>query len=243
MPRFFVDSSAVRGDKAYISGDDASHISKSLRMRKGEKLILCDGCGTDFECTIENISDGLISLNVDGRTATQSEPKCKVTLFQGMPKSDKLEFIVEKAVEIGAVNIVPVLTSRCVARPDEKSAARKAERLSRHALEAAKQCGRGIIPQVGQMIDFAALTAQIKDYDKTIVFYEGGGEPIKNLVDENTESVAVIVGPEGGLAQEEVEKLCAAGAAAGTLGKRILRTETAAVVAVTTVLTYTGDME
>ena len=172
-----------------------------------------------------------------------SKPKCRVTLFQGMPKADKLEFIVEKAVEIGAVRIVPVLMSRCVARPDEKSSARKAERLSRHALEAAKQCGRGVIPSVGDMIGLNELMAEIMNFDAAIVFYEGGGKPIKSLVNENMKNVAVIIGPEGGLAQDEVDKLCAAGATAGTLGKRILRTETAAVVAVTTVLTYTGDME
>lgn len=243
MPRFFVEPGAVSGDRAVISGDDARHITKSLRMREGESIVLCDGGGNDYFGKIAALSGDMVSVDIERTEKSVSEPKCKVTLYQGMPKSDKLELITEKTVELGVCEIVPVLMSRCVSRPDDKSAQKRAERLRRHALEAAKQCGRGIVPQVRELISFDEMEKEIGSFDKAIVFYEDGGDKLGSIIEGNEKSVCVIIGPEGGLEKSEVERLCAAGARAGTMGKRILRTETAAMTAVTLVLACTGDME
>ncbi len=242
MPRFFVDKNAVSGNVAVIDGEDAVHISKSLRMRVGESLVLCDCEGTDYHCTITGFSEGTVTLSVEEEKPTVSEPDCKVTLYQGYPKSDKLELITEKAVELGVSEIVPVLMSRSIARPDEKSAAKKGARLQRHALEAAKQSGRGMIPQVSDMISFKELLGRIPQHELVITCYEAGGEPLRAFAG-NAKDIAIVIGPEGGIAENEISELTGAGAKTVTLGKRILRTETAAIAAITAVMYETGNMD
>lgn len=242
MPRFFVDKEAVNGACAVIEGEDAQHISRSLRMRVGESLTLCDGMGTDYDCVIESFSEGSVTLKINEKKPTVSEPDCKVTLYQGYPKSDKLELITEKAVELGVTEIVPVLMSRSVARPDEKSAAKKGVRLQRHALEAAKQSGRGIIPQVSDMIGWSELLRRVKEHELTVTCYEAGGEPLRTFIG-NAKDVAIVIGPEGGISEKEISELTGAGAKIVTLGKRILRTETAAIAAITAVMYETGNMD
>lgn len=242
MPKFFVDKSAVNGKTAVINGEDAVHISKSLRMRVGESLVLCDCEGMDYHCTIDGFSEGTVILLINEQTPTVSEPDCKVTLYQGYPKSDKLELITEKAVELGVTNIVPVLMSRSIARPDEKSAAKKSARLQRHALEAAKQSGRGIVPQVSDMISFAELVKRVSRHELTVTCYEAGGEPLRTFIGD-AKDIAIVIGPEGGIAENEIEALTEAGAKIVTLGKRILRTETAAIASITAVMYETGNMD
>jgi len=195
MPRFFVDE--VSGGIVAIVGDDARHISRSLRMRAGEQLTVCDGCGTDCLCEIISVEEHQVMLSVQERTPSESEPSVSVTLYQGYPKGDKLEFIIEKAVEIGACRIVPTLTERSVARPDAKSAAKKLERWQRHATEAAKQCGRGIIPQVGGMIAFSALPELMRQHELGIFCYELGGESLGSiLARRQVRDIGVFIGPE-----------------------------------------------
>ncbi len=242
MPRFFIDKSAVSGKLAVIEGEDAAHISKSLRMRVGEKLTLCDCEGTDYECAIEGFCDGSVTLKIENEIPTVSEPDCRVTLYQGYPKADKLELVTEKAVELGVSEIVPVLMTRSIARPDEKSAAKKSARLQRHALEAAKQSGRGIIPQVSDMISFNELLRRAAGHELVITCYEAGGEPLRTFMG-GAKDIAVVIGPEGGISEKEIEALTEAGAKIVTLGKRILRTETAAIAAITAVMYETGNMD
>lgn len=242
MPKFFVDKNAINGKTAVINGEDAVHISKSLRMRTGESLVLCDCEGTDYHCTIIGFSEGAVTLSVDKECPTVSEPDCRVTLYQGYPKADKLELITEKAVELGVSEIVPVLMSRSVARPDEKSAAKKSARLQRHALEAAKQSGRGIVPTVSDMINFKELLTRVSQHELAVTCYEAGGEPLRTFVG-NAKDIAIIIGPEGGIAENEISELTEAGAKIVTLGKRILRTETAAIASITAVMYETGNMD
>lgn len=242
MPKFFVDKSSVNEKNAMITGEDAQHISKSLRMRVGESLTLCDCEGTDYHCVIDSFSEGTVYLSVIEVKATVSEPDCRVTLYQGYPKSDKLELITEKAVELGVTEIVPVLMSRSIARPDEKSAAKKSVRLQRHALEAAKQSGRGIIPQVSDMIGWNELLKRVKGHELTVTCYEAGGEPLRTFIG-NAKDIAIVIGPEGGISEKEIAELTEAGAKIVTLGKRILRTETAAIAAITAVMYETGNMD
>ena len=183
-----------------------------------------------------------VTLKVCYRQANNSEPTCKVTIYQGVPKSTKLEDIVQKCVELGVYSIVPTLTQRCVSRPDQKSAAKKNQRYQKIALEAAQQSGRGIIPEIVPMKTLAQAITE-DESDVKIVFYEGGGEKLADIVKPDTESVSVFIGPEGGFEQEEVEQIEASGGVRATLGKRILRTQTAPVAALTAIMLLTGNLE
>lgn len=241
MPRFFIDN--IDSDTLYITGADARHITKSLRMREGEELIVCDGAGSECACSISSLDSENVVLSVKERRISESEPRCRVTLYQGCPKGDKLELIVEKAVELGVYSVVPVVTYRSVSRPDAASAAKKAERLSRHAQEAAKQCGRGVIPKVGDFITFDALLKKIPEHELCLFCYEQGGEPLSALIPRSASDVAIIIGPEGGFEPSEAEAAAAAGARPATFGKRILRTETAAVAGVAAVMLLTGGLD
>ncbi len=242
MPRFFVEAAAE--DYISITGDDAHHISRSLRMRVGEELTVCDGTGADCRCVIDIISDGRIDLRVLEKTENSSEPSVRVTLYQGYPKGDKLETIIEKSVELGVYEIVPVLTERSVARPDAKSAAKKQERWQRRALEAAKQCGRGIIPQVSALTDFSDMPECMKRHQLNIFCYELGGEPLGRLLSSGEyDDISIFIGPEGGISAQEAQMLTAAGCRAATLGSRILRCETAPIAALASIMTLTGNMD
>ena len=159
-----------------------------------------------------------------------------------MPKSSKLEDIIQKCVELGVTEIVPTLTKRCVSRPDDKSAGKKNVRYQKIALEAAQQSGRGIVPQIQNMKTLKQAVAD-DDSEVKIVFYEGGGERLTDIVKPNTKSVAVFIGPEGGFEESEVELIESAGGVRATLGKRILRTQTAPVAALTAIMLLTNNLE
>lgn len=245
MPKFFIEN--VSGDFITISGQDAAHIAKSLRMKIGEKLTVCGGQGLDFICEIVKINDNSVHLKVVETVTTDSEPSVKITLYQGYPKGDKLELIIEKSIELGVNKIVPVLMQRSVSRPDAKSASKKHERHQRLALSAAKQCGRGIIPQVDEMINFSRMTSRFAQHQAVIFFYECGGEPLSSIIDkitsENLTDIAIVIGPEGGFDTKEAEELKNSGALTATLGKRILRTETAPIAAISAIMYATGNMD
>ena len=240
MQKLFVENAS--GDKIYLNEEQSRHIIKSLRMKTGDMLTVCNGRGEDFGCVIDGITRDSATLAICYKQASKSEPSVAVSLYQGVPKGDKFEDIIQKCVELGVHDITPVLTKRSVSRPDEKQAARKRERYRKIALEAAQQSGRGIVPEIGEMIDFYSAVkncgAELK-----IVFYEGGGAPIKSLVGENIKSVAVFIGPEGGFEKEELNAVLEAGGKAATLGKRILRTQTAPVAALSAIMLLTGNLE
>ena len=240
MPRFFCE---YFSDNPVISGPDGKHIARSLRMKAGEQLTVCDTKGTDYDCQIEKIEDDTVFLKILSSKETLSEPTVKVTLFQCMPKGDKLDYVVQKAVELGVTEIVPVLSSRCVSRPDAKSYAKKRERLQKIADEAAKQSGRGICPKIHNMISFNECCSKLCDYQKSIVFYELGGEPLTRIIDKDIKNVAVLIGSEGGFSVDEIDLSLKSGAVAATLGKRILRTETAPIAALTGIMLLSGNME
>ena len=252
MPRFFVEN-AGDGGGITITGGDARHICLSLRMRPGEKLTVCGGGGTDFECTIVSADPSEVKLRVDSRHATLSEPDIRVTLYQGLPKGDKLETVIEKAVELGVYETAPVLTERSVSRPDAKAAARKAERWQRRAAEAAKQCGRGIIPCVRELATFGDIENSVRAHDLMLFFYELGGVPLGKALEPlddrpyNAEGIradiGIFIGPEGGISASEAGTLEMWGAVPVTLGRRILRTETAPIAALAGIMLLTGNLE
>lgn len=239
MPRFFTDR--VDGSTAVIDGDDARHLLKSLRVRPGERLTVCDMQGGDYLCEVAELTDSEVRLTVLERRENETEPALRITLYQALPKADKLEFIVQKAVELGAARVVPVQTGYCVARADAASFQKKRGRCERIALEAAKQCGRGIIPSVGDILSFEQAVAEMRG-GKSLVFYEGGGCRVGELVAPGDREVSVFIGSEGGFSGEEIAACEAAGIRRATLGKRILRCETAPIAALTLLLSAAGEL-
>ena len=239
MSRFFVPP--FEGDTAYLTEQDAHHVARVLRMRVGEELVLCDGAGTDYVCRITSVSDGSVEAQVLYRRPSESEPTVAVTLYQGLPKSEKMELIVQKCVEIGVTRIVPVAMSRCVVKVAPNEGAKKAARWQKIAASAAEQSGRGIIPTVAEPISFKQLLAAVQA-ENTVTFYEGGGIPLAQVINAETKSVSMVIGPEGGFDKDEIEALQAAGAQIATLGPRILRCETAPLVALSVIMQLTGNM-
>lgn len=234
MPRFFVKE--VPGQTAALYGEDAAHAVKSLRMREGEELTLCDEGATDHRCVITGISPDCVQLKVLESAPNAAELPCRVSLYQALPKGDKLETIVQKAVELGVYDITPVLTERCISRPDEKAMQKRIERLNKIALEAAKQCGRGVIPKVHAMVSFKEALTRMKQAAVPLLCYEGGGEDLGTILGRSTGgTIAVCIGSEGGFSPAEAEQAKEMGIAAATLGRRILRTETAPLFALSVI--------
>ena len=240
MHRFFADKSAFSDGVARITGEDVAHITKVLRLKAGDSVVLCDGCESDYTCTISSMDKSEIILDIDSITPNGAESDVSITLYQGLPKSDKMDFIIQKCVELGVDRIVPVESARCVAKikDDEK----KRQRWQRIAEEAAKQCGRGKIPQIGNAISFdKAIT---EEHDLKIMPYEC--ERQGNLADALADAkvpgtLAIYIGPEGGFEQSEADKACDAGVKTVTLGKRILRCETAGLATVSAVMYALGQ--
>lgn len=240
MPRFFTQTISAEG--GIISGDDAKHISRVLRMKVGELLTACDTKGYDYDCLIESLSDREVSLRVLEVRSSQSEPDVRVSLYQAMPKGDKLELIIQKAVELGVDSITPVMTRRCVSKPDSKSMAKKLERYNRIALEAAKQSGRGKVPQVCPMLDLPQALDEMAQTSCPILFYENATAPAKQVIDGAGKEIAVLIGSEGGFDESEVELAIQKGCQVLSLGKRILRCETAPLAALSIIMFETGNM-
>ena len=237
MPKFFVNQ-AIEGS-VVLTGQTAAHIAKSLRMKVGEEVVLCDGKGFDYGCVIESISKDAVTLTCAFKTPSESEADIKIEIYQGVPKGDKLSEVVRRCTELGVAAFHPVMMARTVVKPDEKSAAKKRERLQKIAAEAAEQSRRGIIPEVYAFEGYESALRH-NSCEKTILFYEKGGKRLKELLSdyagEGVKSIALIIGPEGGFEESEVAFAKELGAEIASLGKRILRTETAPVAAAANVL-------
>ena len=233
MRRFFCDN--ITTDTATITGDDAHHISRVLRMKAGDALSLCDGAGNEYDALIASVSPEAVSCTVSNPHASEAESPIQVTLFQCLPKTGKMELIVQKCTELGVFAVVPVQSARCVVVPG-KDYDKKRERYNRVALEAAKQSRRAMIPRVLPLTELKKIDVQA--FDLFLVAYE----------DENTvslkqalratspQTIALLIGPEGGLEEGEIRQIVQAGAKSVSLGKRILRTETAGMAMLAQVL-------
>ncbi len=250
MPRFFVEKDAVRdGRTVVISGEDAKHISLSLRSKPGECFTVCDGEGMEYNCVVSEITKNEVFLDVMSVSESKAEPTVKVTLYQALTKSDKFESIIQKSVELGVEKIVPVLTERCISRPDGNSMTKKLERWGKIAKEAAMQSGRAILPEVSPLITFDKALEEMKKDDCFFVCYEDFSHtPMTKVVNEAkskspVQTLSFAVGPEGGISQREAQ-LCRDGhiPLAG-LGPRILRTETAPLCVLSGVMLMTGNLD
>ena len=200
---------------------------------------MCDGRSTEYDTVITAFDGGGAHLQVTAVRQSQAEPTLKITLYQGLPKSDKLEWIIQKAVELGVTEIVPVEMSRSIAKMGDK-ADKKARRWQTIADEAASQSGRGILPTVHAPVRFCDILPML-DSAPAIVCYEGGGEPFASLITPEQTSLSLIIGPEGGIAPDEIAALFAVGVKAATLGPRILRCETAPVAAIAAAMALSGN--
>ena len=233
MPRFFVES--LGEDIVLLAGETGRHIAGSLRCRPGDPLELCDGQGTDAGAVIREIAGDTVTAEIRERRPCRSELPCRVTLYQALPKGDKLELIVQKAVELGAAAIVPVLTSRCISRPDSKGMAKKRERLMKIACEAAGQSGRGILPEVRPLLPFREAVAEMAKSPCPILFYERAEGPLGPLLAPRPPEIALMVGAEGGFSPQEAAEAEEAGLRLCTMGPRILRCETAPLYALSAI--------
>lgn len=240
MPRFFVEELA---QTVVITGEDAKHISKSLRMTAGETLTLCDGNRQEAQGVIVSLSSDAVSVRLGETVLSPTEPETRVSLYLAMSKGDKIEMVVQKAVELGAAEIVLFLTSRCIARPKGSDAEKKVQRLQKIANEAAKQCGRGIIPTVRGILTFSQTLKEMQQFNSCFTLYEGVCKPLRSQLPNRGDSLALLIGSEGGFSKEEIEQAIAHGVSTASLGKRILRCETAPIAALTAVMFALGEMD
>lgn len=240
-PRFFSENIDTDNKKAYITGEDARHLSSVLRMKCGDKAIISDMNCTDYLCTLTECSKTDAVFDIVQSRRNMAEPDIEVTLYQAVPKGDKLDFIVQKAVELGVFSVVPYVSKRCVSRPDEKSAAKKQQRLQRIAYEAAKQSGRGIVPTVQDFTDFKSAINSLDADTMAILFYESGGQRL-NTLDFSKKKLAIFIGSEGGFEEAEVQYAKEKGVQLGYLGERILRTETASIAALSVLMNMTENL-
>ena len=232
MPRFFIEKPI--GDTVPLDTETSRHIARALRMRAGDGLTLCDGQGIDYAAAIQSVAEGAVSVRILSSAPCVSEPALGVTLFQCVPKADKLEQIVRQTVELGVGAVVPVFSRYTV--PQKKADARQKQlsRLRAISKSAAEQSGRGIIPRICEHIGFEEMASMLPSFDAALFFYEHGGRPLQAVLSElprDIKTMAVIVGAEGGFHEDEAARLQECGAIVCSLGPRILRCETAPVVA------------
>jgi len=245
MPRFFMAGSNIAGGMAYISGADADHI-KVLRLKAGDKIVICDGNKTDHYCRIRSIAPGAVEAEVIESVICPAEPSVRCTILAGIPKQgERSDYIVQKCTESGASEIVFFMCHRCVARPNEQGMEKKVQRWQRIAEEAAKQSGRGIIPKVSAVGSFAeALDIAVKT-DLPLFMYETGDRvELREAIEAagNISSAAIITGPEGGFEPYEADLASKIGIKLCAMGPRILRCETAPVTALTALMYATGNL-
>ena len=237
MPKFFVTSNEIENDKIKIKGTDVNHIKNVLRAKIEEKIDICNTDEMkDYECKIEELTNDCVTCKIISEKQNASESNVEITIFQGLPKADKMELIIQKSVELGVNKIVPVDMKRCVVKLKDKDQIKKVERWQKISEVASKQCGRGIIPKIGQVMKIKEILNSIEEYDAVLVAYEKEEnnylkielDKLKN-VEKDKKKIAIVIGPEGGLEEGEVKQLQENGAKVITLGKRILRTETVAL--------------
>jgi len=242
MTRFFVEPADLQPDFLVLTGENAQH-AKVLRIKCGEEVLICDGQGAEAVCTVSDVSPGQVSLVVKKRLESASEATVKVSVYMAFSKGDKLEHVIQKATELGAYEIVAFPSGRCVSRPDDKSLKNKLERWQKIAASAAEQSGRGVIPKVLALNSFDAAISRAAEADMPILFYENEqATTLRMSLDSKPfTTVALLTGPEGGLEPTEVEKASRAGLRVCTLGKRILRCETAPLCALSAVMYHSGE--
>ena len=244
LPRFFVSPSQIQGKQIVIQGEDVKHISKVLRLKKGDKILICNRQGIDYECIIKDM-EKIITAEIISKNASIGEALTKITLFQALTKSDKMDYIIQKAVELGVHRIVPIVTERTIVKiENEKKENSKLQRWNKISESAAKQSQRGIIPEVAAVIPLIEAFNQAEKMDLKLIPYEmEKNNHLKDLLANCTaKSIAIFIGPEGRFEESEINLAKEHGIIPVTLGRRILRTETAGLVTVSIMMYEMGEM-
>ncbi len=250
--RYYCPPQNIAADKASLTftGDEAAHLARVLRAKPGQRITAFDGAGMRYACSIETVAPDAVVCTVEAAVPGDAEPDVEVTLYAGYPKSDKLELIIQKAVELGAVRIVPFFSKFCVTAPKKEE--QKNQRYARIALEAAKQAGRDFIPDVAMPLAFNEMLKELADFDAALFCYEAtaGGPTLRECCAAaraaaagRAPRIAIITGPEGGFDAAEAQAAAAAGAQIVGLGPRILRCETAPIAALAAVMALTENLE
>ena len=246
MDRFFINKNNINTEqnKCFIEGEDVKHISKVLRCKIGEKIEVCDNDNSEYICEITNIDKSIVELDILEKKEIKRESELKVRLYQGLPKGPKMEMILQKLTEVGVDEIILVQTKRSVSKVDDKKEDKKIERWERIIYEAAKQSKRGKIPSLRGVISFKEALEDMKSNDLNIAPYENEKtKSIKQVIrNNNINNIGIFVGPEGGFEEIEIEAIENIGGQSVSLGPRILRTETASVVASSIVLYELSDL-
>lgn len=242
MTRFFVEAQDLSADALRLTGENFQH-ARVLRLKPGEKLLVCDGQGREALCVVGEIGDTQMELEILERRESQTEAAVRVSVYMAFPKADKLEHVIQKATELGADEIVAFPSVRCVSRPEEKSLKKKLERWQKIAASAAEQSGRGRIPQIVVLGSFKQALERAAQADKALLFYENEHAVTLRMALESGswKTVSLLTGPEGGLEEAEVEQAREAGMQVCTLGRRILRCETAPLCALSAVMYAAGE--
>ena len=242
MTRFFVEPEQLQPDFLVLTGENAQH-AKVLRLQVNEEVLVCDGQGRECLCTVSDVSPGQISLVVKHRRESETEAAVRVSVYMAFAKGEKLEHVIQKATELGAFEIVAFPSSRCVSRPDDKSLKKKLERWQKIAQSAAQQSGRGRIPQVLTLPSYQAALERAGGADLGLLFYENEqSTTLKMALSKKPyRTVSILTGPEGGLEESEVAQAAEAGLQVCTLGRRILRCETAPLCALSAIMYDAGE--
>lgn len=250
MPKFFVKSNQINDNKVIIIGEDVNHIKNVLRLNIDDNIQVCNlDTKVNYTCGISKLNSDSIECIIFNEISSNAESNIHINIFQGIPKSDKMELIIQKCVELGANEITPVEMKRCVAKINDRDKVKKILRWQKISEVAAKQCGRDIVPKINEVTNIKNICNLIRKYDIVLLAYENEEEnALRNelikLKDNKNKSlkIAVVIGPEGGIDKEEVDSLKENGAKVITLGKRILRTETVAFVLVSIIMYELGDL-
>ncbi len=243
MVRFFISPEEMHESFLVLTGENAAH-AKVLRLKEGDVVTVCDGRGRECNCTVSDVSPGQVSLVTHGWEASQTEPEVRVRIFMAFPKADKLEHVIQKATELGASEITAFPSARCVSRPEQRAWEKKLVRWQKIAAAAAEQSGRGRIPLVTVLPTYEAALREAAQAELPILFYENEENRTLSMVlagRAGLRSVSLMTGPEGGLEPEEVQQACRAGLEVCTLGRRILRCETAPLCAISAVMFALGE--
>lgn len=248
MPKFFVKDNQIDHDRITIIGEDVNHIKNVLRLKIDDDIEVCNIDTTkNYICGIKNINNDNIECIILKEKFSEAESNIEIHIFQGLPKADKMELIIQKSIELGAKEFIPVEMERCVVKLDSKSANKKIERWQKISEVAAKQSGRDIIPKINEVINIKKICNLIEDYDIVLLAYEGEKDnylknELSKLNNKSNLKIGIIIGPEGGITTEEVNLLKNSGAKVITLGNRILRTETVALALTSIIMYELGDI-
>jgi len=245
MPRFFVGSDSIDGESLRICGGDAFHIARAQRMAVGDSLTVCDDRGREYDCVLSSVHDSEVLCRIRGVRETTAEPSVRIRLFAAWSKGDKPEIITQKAVELGASSVTMFSSGFCVVKLTPEKLAHRTERLRRIAEEAAKQCGRGKLPQVCEPLSYEKMLREAAASPLSLFCYEGeharSVKEVLEAADDRTDEISVIVGSEGGFSPAEAAMAVEAGLVPVHLGRRILRCETAPDLALSAIL-YRFDL-